>query len=411
MPLIKPFCALKANPSLLNDVVTRSVENYEHKEARLKVSQNKFSFLHLTHPELENPELRKSNPELIYKIIRDKLERFIKDKVLITEEKASIYIYQVKNTDTTQTGIWALTDINEYLEGNIKKHEQTIAIREKLLADYLIGTGLDANPVLITYKANDVIKSIITKYSVKQPIINLTCTEGSQHKIWAINDAEDLEKLIKAFANIKTVYIADGHHRIASMAKMSLSRKVAGDSRILPSDFFTSVYLDHKQLKISAYNRVVSDLGDLTEAFFLKCIESNFFMQRTDKMVKPIEPHHFAMYLKSDWYKLIAKPHTYNDSPLGALDVKILQDYILAPILKIEKARPDGRIRFVSEKTEIKQIQDRIDNGLDAVAFILNAISINQLTAVADAGEVMPPKSTWIEPKFLIGLLTYQSGK
>lgn len=411
MPLIKPFCALRANPLLLHDVVTQSIENYGNDVAKLKATKNNISFLHLTNPELKNPELKDSKPAHIYKVINDNLERFINDKVLIIDEKPSIYIYQVRNGSTIQTGIWTLTHIDEYLKGNIKKHEVTLSEREKLLADYLQETGIDANPVLITYSTNTIIKSIMSEYLVKSPMIDFRCENDVQHKVWAISEDKDLNKLIEAFADIKTVYIADGHHRIASMAKMSLSRKKNRNNKNLPSDFFTSVYVEHEQLRILEYNRVVIDLGNLTEKLFLQSIEHDFDIQKTVNMVKPNKLHHLAMYLKSGWYTLIAKAHTYGENPLSSLDVSVLQDFILNSILKIKDPRTDSRITFEGGKKNIKQIEKRIDNGLDAVAFILNPISIEQLTAVADAGEVMPPKSTWVEPKFLVGLLTHQFGK
>lgn len=411
MPLIKPFCALKASSALLGDVVTRPIENYCHEEAKLKASKNKLSFLHLTNPELDSPNLTSSKPALIYKAISDNLDRFIANKVLITEEKPAIYIYQVKDGDTVQTGIWTLTHIDEYLDGNIKKHELTIAAREKLLADYLQETGLDANPVLITYSHNFTIKSITGKYLSRKPIIDLTYADDTQHKVWAIDEADDLEQIIQAFAAIRTVYIADGHHRLASMAKMSLSRKINGAGKNKPSDFFTTVYMENEQLQILEYNRVVRDLAGLTEEAFLEKIEGDFEVQKTAQMVKPEKLHEFAMYLKSNWYTLTAKTHTYSNNPVSALDVKILQDFILVPILKINDPRTDARIRFEGGKTTIKKIIDKIDNAEDAVAFILNPITISQVIAVADAGRVMPPKSTWVEPKFLVGLLTHQFGK
>ncbi|MGM9475884.1 DUF1015 domain-containing protein [Pedobacter sp. GSP4] len=411
MPLIKPFCALKADAALLSHVVTRPIENYAQEEAKQMVAENDISFLHLTNPELSNPNLTVCKPELLYKTISDNLDSFLDNKVLITEEKAAIYIYQLIDGGVVQTGIWTLTHISDYLNGNIKRHELTLPSREKLLADYLQETGLDANPVLITYPPNVTIKSVIAKYLEDKPIIDFTYADHTQHKVWAIDQDEDLEILVSAFAEIGTVYIADGHHRLASMAKMSSNRKKEGDDKKLSSDFFTTVYMDNEQLQILEYNRVINDLAGLTDQAFLEKIKADFDIRETEKMERPKQLHQFALYLKSGWYSLTAKKHTYHNNPVSVLDVKILQDFILVPVLNIQDPRTDPRIRFEGGKACVKAMQERVDQELDAAVFILNPISINQLIDVADAGEVMPPKSTWVEPKFLVGLLTHRFGK
>ncbi|TKC10325.1 DUF1015 domain-containing protein [Pedobacter polaris] len=407
MPKIKPFCALKAAPALLNNVVTRPLEYYGLGEARLMASENPTSFLHLISPELDNPYLRGSRQELVYKTIGDNLEAFIEDKILILEETPSIYIYEVKHDGLVQTGIWTLTHINDYLQGNIKKHELTVERREKLLAEYLQQTGLDANPVLITYHPNQIIQSIIKKYIALKPTIDLDYVDDTQHRIWRIDKEEDLDIMVKAFDDISTVYIADGHHRAASMAKMCLHKKTVSTDENAAFNYFTTVYMDTQQLKILAYNRLVRDLAGLTEEEFIVKIAVYFEVKRVEQLVIPTTLHHFAMYLKSGWYTLVAKPQTYTDNPVSVLDVTILQDFILAPILNINDPRTDSRITFEGGKGLTKKIESRVDNGLDTVAFILFPTSIDQLIEVADANQVMPPKSTWVEPKFLVGLLSH----
>lgn len=407
MPKIKPFCALKAAPDLLDKVITRPLENYGLGEARLMASENPVSFLHLISPELDNPYLRGSRQELIFKTIGDNLEKFIENGTLITEDKPSIYIYQVTHDGLVQTGIWTLTHINDYLEGNIKKHELTVERREKLLAEYLLYTGLDANPVLITYHPNQIIQSLIAKYRALKPDFDINYIDDTHHRIWIVNKEEDLTTMVTTFADIPTVYIADGHHRAASMAKMCMQKKSGIFDEDDAYNFFTTVYMDTQQLKIFAYNRLVRDLAGLTEETFLKEISKCFEIKKVAQIVTPKAIHHFAIYLKSGWYTLIAKPYTYNNDPVKVLDVTILQDYILTPILKINDPRTDARISFEGGKGLIKRIENRVDNDLEAVAFILYPTSIDQLINVADANKVMPPKSTWVEPKFLVGLLTH----
>ncbi len=411
MPKIKPFCALRALPALLPNVVTRPLEDYGIGEARLIASENKTSFLHLISPELDNPYLRGSRQELIYKMIGDNLETFIENKILIAESKPAIYIYQVKHEGLVQTGIWTLTHIDNYLNGNIKKHELTIERRERLLAEYLQQTGLDANPVLITYHPHPTIQSLIEKYTSLKPNVDLNYTDDSQHKIWIIDHPEDLNSMVEAFANIPIVYIADGHHRAASMAKMCLQRKSNSTDHNADFNYFTTVYMNTQQLKILPYNRLIKDLAGLTEKEFIQKISHHFEVKKVEEMVKPTNLHHFAMYLKSGWYTLIAKSHTYNEEPVNVLDVSILQNFVLVPILNIHDPRTDSRITLEGGKTLLKKIENRVKNGLDAVAFILFPTSVDQLMAVADANQVMPPKSTWVEPKFLVGLLTHYLGR
>ncbi|MFI5453249.1 DUF1015 domain-containing protein [Pedobacter sp. UC225_61] len=408
MPRIKPFCALKPAPALLNTVVTRPLENYGIGQARLIASENPASFLHLINPELDNPYLRGSRQELIYKTVSENLESFIEKEILVSEENPCIYIYQVIHDGLVQTGIWTLTHINDYLEGNIKKHELTVETRERLLAEYLQQTGLDANPVLITYHPNKIIQRLLEKYTILKADLDFTYVDDTRHRIWKIDDQHDLNNVINAFAEMPEVYIADGHHRAASMAKMGLHKRMLfKNDENAAFNYFTTVYMDTQEVKVLAYHRLVRDLACLTEEEFLKKISADFNVKKTDQFVKPTTLHHFAMYVKSGWYTLIAKSHTYTEDPVHVLDVSILQNIVLAPILKVKDPRTDARITFEGEKTSIKLLERQVDNGINEAAFILAPIAINQLISVADANKTMPPKSTWVEPKFLVGLLTH----
>ncbi|MBB2145043.1 DUF1015 family protein [Pedobacter sp. LMG 31464] len=412
MPRIKPFCALKPALALLNTVVTRPLENYGIGQARLIASENPASFLHLINPELDNPYLRGSRQELIYKTVSENLEGFIEKEILVAEEKPCIYIYQVIHDGLIQTGIWTLTHINDYLQGNIKKHELTVEARERLLAEYLQQTGLDANPVLITYHPNKIIQQLLEKYTALKTEVDFTYVDGTQHRIWKIDDQQDLEKLINAFAEMPEVYIADGHHRAASMAKMGLHKRMLfKNDENAAFNYFTTVYMDTQEVKVLAYHRLVRDLAGLTEEDFLKKVSADFDVEKIDQFVKPTTLHHFAMYLKSGWYSLVANPHTYTEDPVNVLDVSILQNLVLAPILNVKDPRTDARITFEGEKTPINVLERQVDNGINEVVFILAPIAIDQLIDVANANKTMPPKSTWVEPKFLVGLLTHYFNK
>lgn len=408
MPRIKPFYALRPVVRLQNSVVTRPLENYSLGQARLMVSENPNSFLHLISPELDNPYLRGSKQELVYKKIAENLESFIDQQVLIREEKPSIYIYQVEHDGLIQTGIWTLTHINDYITGKIKKHELTVERREKLLSEYLEQTGIDANPVLITYFPNKTVDKLIAQYKATRPDVDFIYTDGTQHHVWVINAPEDLNLLTVAFEEMPEVYIADGHHRIASMAKMAIhKRTLTSNNENLAFNYFSTAYFSTEQVKVLAYNRLVKDLNSLSVEQFLETIARSFIIEIIDDFVFPSDMHVFGMYVDKSWYKLIAKPHVYNENdPISVLDVSILQDYILKPILAINDPRTDARITFEGGKTPVDELQRQVDNGNYAVAFTLYATSVQQLINVADANGVMPPKSTWVEPKFLVGMLT-----
>ena len=408
MPRIKPFYAFRPVMRLQNSVVTRPLENYSLGQARLIVSENPYSFLHLIDPELDNPYLRGSRQELIYKKINENLEAFVDDKVLIPEDKPSIYIYQVIHGGLTQTGIWTLTHINDYLSGKIKKHELTVERREKLLSEYLQQTGIDANPVLLTYFPNEVIERVIAKYQALKPEVDFIYEDGTHHRLWSVNEIGDLNAIVAEFAGMATVYIADGHHRIASMAKMALhKRTLTANNENSEFNYFSSAYFNTHQVKILAFNRLVKDLASLSVEEFLTEVEKFFNIEKVGEAIELQTMHVFGMYVNQSWYKLTARPTIYDqNNPISVLDVSILQDYILKPILAINDPRTDARITFQGGDISIEELVKQVDNNNYAVAFTLFPTSIDQLIAVADANGVMPPKSTWVEPKFLVGMLS-----
>nr|WP_121273136.1 DUF1015 family protein [Pedobacter schmidteae] len=410
MPTIKPFCALKPAVHLQSLVVTRPLENYSTGEARLIASENACSFLHLIDPELDNPYLRGTRQELIFKKISENLEGFIDHKYLIQQGEPALYIYQVQHDDLIQTGIWTLTHINDYLEGRIKKHESTVERREKLLADYLQQTGLDANPVLVTYHPDQVIETITKRYLQLRPDLDFTFADGTEHRVWAVTDHSDLTAIVGSFAQMPVVYIADGHHRAASMAKMGLHKKKLNGAKHQGTElynYFTTVYMNTDEVKVLEFNRLVRDLGGLTETDFIAALGTSFQIQKSAVPVKPEALHQIGMYIGQQWYLLFPKPEIYDaNNPVDLLDVSILQNFILEPVLNIKDPRTDARITFEGGRIPTADLQTKVDNGLFAVAFVLYPTSVSQVIAVADAGGVMPPKSTWVEPKFLVGLLT-----
>ncbi|TCD01427.1 DUF1015 domain-containing protein [Pedobacter psychroterrae] len=411
MPLVKPFCALKPAKHLQASVVTRPLENYSAKEIKQIAAENPDSFLHLINPELDNPYLRGTKQELIYKKISENLESFIEHSILVKQDEPAIYVYRVIHDGLTQTGIWTLTHIADYLNGGIKKHESTVAQREKSLAEYLQQTGIDANPVLITYHSDAVIEALVNKYVGLGPELNFVLSDESRHQVWAITDEGDLTAVISAFATMPYVYIADGHHRIASMAKMGQHKQALNADKHTGREaynYFTTVYMNTAEVKVLEFNRLVRDLGGLTVNEFVTLLDESFIVEKSlTDAITPLELHTIGMYLDRQWYRLIPKKGIYDEhDPVAVLDVSILQNFILDPLLKIQDPRANVRITFEGGRTSIADLQDKVDSGMYAVAFTLFPVSVDQVIAVADAKGVMPPKSTWVEPKFLTGLLT-----
>lgn len=413
MTRIKPFCALKPSPVLQNRVVTRPLEHYSIGQAKLIVSENPHNFLHLISPDLTHQYLRGSRQELIYKKIEENFSSFIEKEVLVTDSQPAIYIYQVQQEEETQIGIWTLTHIDDYLKGKIKKHELTVERREKLLADYLQQTALDANPVLITYPPVAKVDEIIAKYTKQNCAIDFEFSDGTIHKIWAINNVEDIELIVNEFADLPAVYIADGHHRVAAMAQMAINkRQVLKKDAEANFNYFSSAYFSTKQIKVLEFNRLVKDLNGFTSESFVNHLAQHFIVEKVDAQVKPSKMHEFGMYVAHQWYKLTAKANVYAEgNAISVLDVTILQDYILEEILGIKDPRTDARITFEGGKTAIAELQKQVDHENYAVAFTLFPTLIEQIIAVADINGVMPPKSTWVEPKFLVGMLTNHIGK
>ncbi len=411
MPKIKPFRGIRPNPAFVDQVVLQ-IENLTLDEAKIIRQENPYSYINMLVPKLDNIFLRGSKKELAYKKINENFEEFLEKGVLTRDEKPALYVYQISHRGILQTGIWTVTAIDDYLNNTIKKHELTRADRELALIDYLQQTGIDANPVLITYPSVTDIERIISKTCKAVPDLKFN-KENAEHQLWKIDHLDDVNALRRAFANLPVSYIADGHHRAAAASLLGIERrkqnlKHTGEEEY---NFFTSVYMATDQLRIFEFHRLLKDLNGLSTAGFLSKIETHFEIEvlKDSKVFKPQKLHQFGMYLDKTWYKLTAKVKTYQqNNPVAELDVTILQEYVLSPIMDISDPRIDARLSFVGGVTPVEELVKQVDEGNYAVAFTLFPTSIEQLIRVADAGEVMPPKSTWFEPKFQAGLIIHQ---
>jgi uncharacterized protein (DUF1015 family) len=409
MPKIKPFKGIHPKQSNAEKVVV-NLENLSISEAKLIRQENPYSYVNMLVPKLDNIFLMGSKNELAFKKINENFEDFIDKGIFIQDSKPSIYIYQVHRAGLTQTGIWTVTSIDDYLNNVVKKHELTNSAREQSLIDYIQQTGIDANPVLITYIPVKAIDKIIQENTINQADISFIKDE-TEHHLWKIDNEKTLKILVDEFSKLSSTYIADGHHRAAASSLLGIQRrklnlKHQGDEEY---NFFTSIYMSTDQLRVYGFNRLVKDLNGLSPDKIIELISQNFNITESLIALEPCEIHVFGMYVAGKWYKLIAKSELVEtNNPLAKLDVSILQDYILSPIFQIINPRTDTRINYRGGLLSINDLINDVDNGEFAVAFVLYPTGIEQLMEVADAGEVMPPKSTWFEPKFDVGLLIHQ---
>lgn len=412
MSRIKAFKALLPRKDLVAKVVTRPFEDYSLGEARLIADENPYSFLHLINPELDHHYLRGSRQELIYKKISENLDSFLENDYLKYVDQPSIFIYRIKNGINTHCGFWTLTCVIDNDEDVILKHEQTVARREKYLADYLQQTGLDAIPVLITHHPNTTLKQYISKYTARTSDVSFTYNDGSLHQLWALNDTSELKEIQEAFETLNPVYLADGHHRIASMSKMAKQKASLNPNHHADAEYnyFSSVYMDMEEVLILQFHRLVKDLNGLTTADFLNQLSNYFDLEVVEQPLIPSSARTMGMYIDQQWYRLITKEFLFSGDPVDDLDVSILHNYVLEPLLGISDPRTDARISYVGGLLKTSDLITQVDNQTYKAAFTLFPTSLEQLKSVADNYSVMPPKSTWVEPKFLVGLITNNFG-
>ena len=408
MPKIKPFRAIHPSQEYV-DKLSVNNKNWSSTE----VQKNPYSVLPLLIPKLEEQLAADApQPQLTTITVSDNVARFVDEGWLVKDVKPVIYVYQIKHADVVQTGIWTVTAIDDYISGTIKKHELTRAEREQKIVDHLEQTGVDANPVLLAYFADPSIQAIISETIIKKPSLYFQMGD-TFHQLWKIDDVHTIASLVKAFANIGTCYIADGHHRMAASATLGIAqREINNDyDQIQGYNYFNSVYMSTDQLQVFEFNRLVQDMGGISVSELLNKLTPHFEVRLLDhlKAFSPQKRHDFGMYVDRKWYQLRAKPHTYSRPDfVSNLDTNILQNYILDPILNIDDPRTNARLSFVGGMVPLQVSVNQINKGDYAILFTLFPTSIEQLTTVADAGQIMPPKSTWFEPKFQSGIMVHQ---
>jgi len=413
MPVIKPFKALRPKPELVTKVASPPYDVLNSEEARQLVKDNPYSFLYVNKAEIDLDSSVDHYDQRVYEKASENLNNLIKERVYLQDEQEKIYIYRQIMKGRAQTGLVVCVSINDYLEGKIKKHENTREDKEKDRINHIDFTDANTGPVFMTYKAKTEIIEVLNKWvKEKEPVYDFTSEDEITHTCWIIDDAQTIQQLINTFAEIDYLYIADGHHRAAAATKVGLKRRGQFKDYTGKEEFnyFLSVLFPHDELCIMDYNRVVADLAGNPEEEFIKKISEKFTIEKYsgESAYRPEAKHTFGMYLDNCWYRLTAKPGTFDeDDVVGSLDVSILQNNLLTSVLEIEDPRTDQRIEFVGGIRGLEELEKRVRAGMK-VAFSMYPTSIEELMKVADAEKLMPPKSTWFEPKLRSGIFIHK---
>ncbi len=412
MAIIKPFEAVRPQPEYAVEVSSLPYDVMNTAEARQMAEKNEKSFLHVSRAEIDFPEGTDEHSQPVYDRARDNFYKMMADGILFQDASKSLYIYSQNMLGRTQTGLVACSSIEDYFNDVIKKHELTRPEKEEDRIRHMETLQAHVGPIFLTYPKNISVDEIVEEVMERdEPVYNIFTKDGIRHTVWLLMDKDKIEKLVSVFEKeIPFTYIADGHHRTASAAKVGLKMKEQNLHHDGTEDynFFLSVLFPADQLQIMDYNRVVKDLNGLSDVEFLEKVNAMFKIQSsTLDAVKPASLHQFGMYLNGTWYKLEAKKEIIKTDPIGILDVTILDENILNPLLGIKDVRTDKRIDFVGGIRGLQELQRRVDSGEMKVAFALYPVSLQQLMDIADSGKIMPPKSTWFEPKLRDGLFSH----
>ncbi len=409
MAVIRPFECVRPAEKVADRVAALPYDVYDSKEARAEVEREPLSFLKIDRAETQFDESVDMYSEQVYKKAHDMLMEAIDDGTFITDKDKAYYVYELTMDGRTQTGIVACASIDDYLNNVIKKHENTRADKELDRINHVDTCSAQTGPIFLAYRANAVISAEVAKAKQEKPVYSFTAVDGIRHQVWKISSKESVEAIENAFAGINQIYIADGHHRAASAVKVGLRRREANPGYTGNEEFnyFLSVLFPDEELMIMPYNRVVKDLNGLSEEEFMAKIKDKFTVSESSTQVAPSKKGEFGMYLGRKWYILTAKEEILSSDPVDGLDVAVLQNNVLEPLLGIHDPKTDKRIDFVGGIRGLGELERRCSEDC-VLAFSMYATSISELFAVADAGLLMPPKSTWFEPKLRSGLFIHR---
>ncbi|GAB4186048.1 MAG: DUF1015 family protein [Calditrichia bacterium] len=412
MAVVRPFKAVRPRKELAEKVAAPPYDVLDSKEAREMAKDNPYSFLHINKPEIDLPEDVNLYDEAVYQKGKENFEKFMKEGILVQDDQPCFYIYKQVMGSHSQIGLVAAASVEDYENDIIKKHELTREDKENDRLKHIETLSAQTGPVFLTYPAKNTIDSMVEHFiSNNEPEYDFVSEDKFatvRHTFWVIKDADIIEALIQEFSQIPYLYVADGHHRSAAATRYKQKRQKenANHTGNEEYNFFLTVIFPHNQMQILDYNRVVKDLNGMSKEEFLKKLEELFVIESNgNNAYKPVKAHEFGMYLDNTWYKLTAKEGVFNpNDPVDRLDVNILQKNVLHPMLGIENPRKDKRIDFVGGIRGMSELEKRVNSGDWALAFSLFPTSIEDLMIIADAGLIMPPKSTWFEPKLKSGV-------
>ena len=409
MAEIRAFAAYRPRPDVADRVAALPYDVYNREEARVEVEREPMSFLAIDRPETQFPEDYDMYSEEVYQKAHDMLWEKIEDGTFVHEEKPCYYLYEQTMDGRVQTGIVACSSVADYENNIIKKHENTLAKKEADRIHHVDSCDAQTGPIFLCFRENEAIRKVMERVrSEETPVYDFVTKEGIRSRVFIIDQDAEINAVHDAFATMDSIYIADGHHRCASAVKVAQRRRAAdpdanGNKEY---DFFLSVLFPDKELMIMDYNRVVRDLNGMTAQTFLNCLDDDFDIEESLEAVKPSKKCEFGMLLEGKWYKLTAHENIRSNDAVEGLDVSILQKNVLERLLDISDPKNDPRIDFVGGIRGLAELERRCDSDM-ALAFSMYPTDIHELFAVADAGRLMPPKSTWFEPKLLSGLFIH----
>jgi len=406
MATISPFKAVRPTSSYALQVASPPYDVLSSQEARDAVAGNPYSFLHVTKSEVDMPADLSIYDVTVYEKAKSNLTDMLQKGILLQEEKACYYIYELTMDGISQTGLVCCSSVDDYENDIIKKHEYTRPEKEQDRINHIAISGAQTGNVFLAYRNVAAMDKLIGEWKTTHaPVYDFKADDGILHRIWVVDADETVSTITATFAHeVPCTYIADGHHRAASAAKV---RKSLGDKAGPEANGFLTTLFPADELRILPYNRVIKDLNGMTPEDLISALQDDFMISSEEEPVDPKELHEFGMYLEGKWYHLTAINGTYTDDPIGVLDVTILSNNVLEKLLGIADQRTDKRIDFVGGIRGLKELEKRVDSGEMKLAFSFHPVTIHQLFDIADSGNVMPPKSTWFEPKLRDGLLTH----
>lgn len=410
MAIIRPFKAIRPTKELAERIAALPYDVMNSDEAREMVKDNPYSFLHVDKAEVDLPKEIDVYDDKVYEKAKENLDKMIDGGLYIEDEKPNYYIYRQVMKGRSQTGLVACASIDDYNNNVIKKHELTREEKEIDRINHVYKCEAHTGPIFLTYRENKDISNIVNEWVKKEPIYDFKADDGVSHTVWIIDDEYTVNKLQDLFKTVKYLYIADGHHRSASAVKVGHIKRAEKENYTGEEEFnfFLSISYPDSELEVLDYNRTVKDLNGLSKEEFLSKVKENFEIIESSEQVKPKEKHTFGMYLENQWYLLKAKKGIFNpDDPVDRLDVSILQNNLLRPILGIDDPRKSKRIKFIGGIRGLNELEKRANTDMK-VSFSMYPTTIEDIMAIADSGEIMPPKSTWFEPKPRSGLFIHK---